>query len=211
MNLLKKYWWILATVAVILIVYFVFFSGPKVEYAELNTDPHIFGNPEASVVLTEFSDFQCPACGLAYTTVKVLMNHYADKIKFQYRHFPLSSIHPYAFKAAVASECASDQGKFWEYHDLLFVNQQALTKADLLAYAGKVEGLDVALWQDCLASGVKEARVQTDIATAKKEGYNSTPTFILNGQKVADWGTLPEMVQALIEPLVPLKQSDSTK
>lgn len=210
MNLLKKYWWAVALVALLSALYFIFFSGPKVEYAELNTDPHLQGNPEASVAIIEFSDFQCPACGLAFLAVNDLIAKYGDKIKFQYRHFPLAGIHPYAYRAAEASECAADQGKFWEYYNLLFANQQSLTRSALQSFAQKVDGLDAELWQDCLLSGVKRQRVDADAAEAEKQGYNATPTFLLNGQKVNDWSALPQLVQAMIEPLAPLRQATST-
>ncbi|MDP2586950.1 MAG: thioredoxin domain-containing protein [Candidatus Komeilibacteria bacterium] len=210
MKLLKKYWWVGALAALLIILYFAFSSGPKVEYAELNTEPHFKGNPESSVVLVEWSDFQCPACGAVFPLVKEILATYGDKIKFQYRHLPLTSIHPYAYRAAEASECAGDQGKFWEYHDLLFANQRSLTRSDLQLYAGQVEGLDAELWQDCVSSGVKSKIVDADLAEAKKQGYNSTPTFLLNGQKVDDWSALPQLVQAMIEPLVPLRQATST-
>ncbi len=210
MSLLKKYWWAIALVALFIVLYSVFFSGSKVEYAELNIDPHLQGNPESSVVLVEFSDFQCPACGLAFPLVKDILAKYGDKIKFQYRHLPLTSLHQYAYRSAEASECAADQGKFWEYHDLLFDNQKSLTRADLKLYAQRVEGLDVELWQDCLSSGVKRKIVDADLDEAKKQGYNSTPTFLLNGQRVSDWSLLPQIVQQMIEPLVPLRQATST-
>lgn len=210
MKLFKKYWWAAALAALLIVLYFVFFSGPKVEYAELNVEPHIQGNPESSVVMVEWSDFQCPACGAVFPLVKDILAKYGDKIKFQYRNLPLSGLHPYAYRAAEAAECAADQGKFWQYHDLLFANQKSLTRSDLKIYAGRVEGLDAELWQDCLASGVKRKIVDADLAEAKKQSYNSTPTFLLNGQKVSDWSALPQLVQAMIEPLVPLRQATST-
>lgn len=210
MKLFKKYWWAAALAALLIVLYFAFFSGPKVEYAEQNTELHIKGNAEASVVLVEWSDFQCPACGLAFPIVEEVLAKYGDKIKFQYRHLPLTSIHPYAYRAAEASECAADQGQFWEYHDLLFDNQKSLTRSDLKLYAARIEGLDAELWQDCLSSGVKRKMVDADLAEAKKQNYNSTPTFLLNGQKVNDWSALPQLVQAMIEPLAPLRQATST-
>ncbi len=209
MKLIKKYLWLIGPLVVLVILAVWFFNREKVEYAELKDEPHLKGSAEASVVLVEFSDFQCPACGAAFSLVKDLLEKYQDKIKFEYRHFPLKQ-HVYAFRAAEASECAADQGKFWEYHDLLFANQAALTKKDLSAYASRVSGLDVELWSDCLTAGAKVKRVEEDLTEAEKQGYNFTPTFILNNQPVEDWGSLPEQVQSLLEPLAPFRQSTST-
>lgn len=200
---MRKYWWILI-IPVLIIGYLLIFNTKKGDYTELNNNPHIKGNPDSSIVLLEFSDFQCPACKDASLMVKDLINNYQDKIKVEYRHFPLPS-HRWAYSAAIAAECAADQGKFWEYHDLLFANQTKLTKDDLISYAGQVEGLNMDLWQACAASGVKEKRVKEDLDEAIKQRFSFTPTFLLNGQLVEDWSRLPGMVQLLLEPLAPLR------
>src|SRR5712691_9566756 len=94
------------------------------------------GPENAPVTMVEFSDFQCPFCGRFFAeTEGALLKKYDGKIRFVYRHFPLDSIHPFAQGAALASECANEQNKFWEYHDLLFQNQQQLGNEGLLAYA----------------------------------------------------------------------------
>ena len=206
---MKKYWFIILIIILLVIVYY-FATARKVEYSEMKDEPHLKGNPEASVVLVEFSDFQCPACGAAAPLVKEVVEKYQDKMKFEYRHFPLTTIHQYAFRSAEASECAADQGKFWEYHDKLFFNQDNLKKSNLLLYAQETEGIDAELFKDCLASGVKKKRVNEDLDEARRLGLNSTPTFFLNSQKVDDWQRLMEMVEGLIEPLVPLQNATST-
>ena len=96
---------------------------------------HIQGNNKALVTLVEYGDYECPYCGHAYPIIKMLKQLEKDKIKFVYRHFPLSQIHPHAQQAAFAAESASQQGKFWDMHDILFENQHALEDRDLLAYA----------------------------------------------------------------------------
>src|SRR3989344_1662348 len=199
----KKYWWLwlIILVVILLVIWPVAKNFNKVAYNEITNGLHLKGSPEASVSIVEFSDFQCPACGAAFNLVQNITETYGDKIRFEYRNFPLTSIHRYAYKAAEAAECAADQGKFWEYHDLLFTNQESLTDSDLLNYASQIDGLDVPLWNNCLAFGVKEKRVDEDIAEANDQGYNATPTFILNGQKVLDWGRLQDMVKSLVEPL----------
>lgn len=204
MFMFKKYWWfVCALIAVVIASYFIF-KGEKVEYAELNNNPHVIGNLEASVSLLEYSDFQCSACAAAYVAVKKIIEKYGDKLKFEFRHFPLSSIHNYAYKAASASECASDQEKFWEYYDKLFLNQDKLASRDLENYASGVEGMDQELFRDCLLSGAKDKRVDEDILDAQSQNLNATPTFFLNGQKIADWGMLDELIQNLLQPFPPL-------
>ncbi|MEK7125324.1 MAG: DsbA family protein, partial [Patescibacteria group bacterium] len=104
------------------VVLSVWYAKSQPQYANIDSPRPIKGDPKSSIVLEEFSDFQCPACGAAQPTVSQILKTYGDKIAFSYRHFPLLSIHANAFSAALASECANDQGKFWEYHDLLFKN-----------------------------------------------------------------------------------------
>ena len=204
--------WLLAGLGLIIIIGLYFWLGyKKVEYSEMADGPHLRGNPEASVVLVEYSDFQCPACGNASFLVKDLLDKYQDQIRFEYRHFPLTSIHPYAFRAAEAAECAADQGKFWELHDQIFLNQDKLRKKDLIVYAAGIEGLDSEIWQDCLASGAKSNRVKEDLNEANQLGYNSTPTFVLNGQKITNYNDLPSRIEGLLQPLIPLQQATSSQ
>jgi len=122
---MKKYFW-LVIILVIAAGYLIFNRSKTAEYAELSTDRPVRGNPEASVVLVEFSDFQCPACGAAQSVVKEVLDKYSDKIRFEYHHFPLTSIHRYAYRAAEAAECAGDQKKFWENQELLLQPQKYL-------------------------------------------------------------------------------------
>jgi protein-disulfide isomerase len=116
------------------------------------------------------------------------MQTYGDEIRFVYRDFPLTSLHQYAEKAAEASECADDQGKFWEYHDLLFANQSALDVDSLKSYAAQL-GLDTAKFNDCLDSGKQTSEVQKDAADAQAAGATGTPAFFVNGLLVS--GALP--------------------
>ncbi len=149
---------------------------PRVEVAA--TGP-ARGPTDAKVTIVEFSDFQCPYCGAAYTTVEQLMQQYAGKVKLVFRQFPLP-IHPQAEKAAEASLCAQDQGKFWEFHDLLFKNQKKLDVSDLKTYAGSA-GLDAAKFATCLDSGEKKKQVDQDLEAGQAAGVNGTPAFFING------------------------------
>src|SRR5947209_17279648 len=96
---------------------------------------HILGPETAAVTLVEYGDYECPYCGLAHPIVKELLRRLRDQLRFAYRHFPLTQVHPHAVHAAPAAEAAGRQGKFWEMHDTLFENQDAPDMADLIRYA----------------------------------------------------------------------------
>jgi len=139
------------------------------------------GSAAAKLVMLEFSDFQCPYCG-RYTrdTLSQLERDYVDpgKIRYVFRNFPLERIHPNAFKAAEAGECARQQGKFWEMHARLFANQQALADNDLLAHATAI-GLDAGKFQSCVTSASVTARIRQDLDDGARAGITGTPTMFL--------------------------------
>ena len=137
------------------------------------------GPKDAPVTIVEFSDFECPYCGSAFETVEQVMNAYAGKVRLVYRQFPLS-FHPHAAKAAEASLCAADQGKFWEYHDVLFKNQKKLDPTELKAHATEV-GIDAQKFGQCLDSGDKKAAVDADQKAGLAAGVGGTPAFFING------------------------------
>lgn len=141
--------------------------------------------PEVSAVtLTEFGDLQCPACKAAHTLLtKPLLEKYGSKIRFEYVQFPLQSIHAYAYKAALASECAADQGKFWEYLDLNYEKQEELPSAPYEAWAQSLS-LNADLFHRCLASGIKGTAVDADVARGNALKVNSTPSYFVNGVRV---------------------------
>ncbi|HZW90343.1 MAG TPA: thioredoxin domain-containing protein, partial [Myxococcaceae bacterium] len=137
------------------------------------------GPKDAKVTIVEFSDFECPYCGAAHDTVEQVMNTYAGKVRLVYRQFPLN-FHQHAEKAAEASLCAADQGKFWEYHDVLFKNQKQLEPTELKAHASEV-GLDAQKFGQCLDSGDKKKAVDADQAAGLAAGVGGTPAFFVNG------------------------------
>jgi len=141
---------------------------------------HVRGAPDGHVTLVEYGDFQCPYCGDAYPVVHKLLKTY-DWVRFVWRHMPLVDLHPRAEAAAEASEAAAAQGKFWEMHDLLFGNQQALTDEDLSAHAEAL-GLDVARFERELREGVHAERVAEDSRSGAAAGIPSTPGFFVNGE-----------------------------
>ena len=143
-------------------------------------DDPAWGPEDATVVVQEFADFQCPYCGkFALETAPRLKEAYGDKIRFVFRDFPLSSIHSSAQKAAEAGQCAQDQGLFWEYHDLLFDNQDAISESDLRGYAEEA-GADMGMFNDCLDSGKNAREVLLDAQDGRKAGVSGTPAFLIN-------------------------------
>src|SRR4051812_14623024 len=108
---------------------------------QVNSNDHVQGDVNAAIELVEYGDYQCPHCGRAYPIIKNIQKKLGNKLKFIFRNFPLSEVHPDATNAAVAAEAASLQGKFWEMHDIIFENQQDLDDSHLVKYAASI-GLD---------------------------------------------------------------------
>jgi len=157
------------------------------------------GEEDAPVTMIEFSDFQCPFSARHFQQVfPQIEKEYiaAGKVKYYFRNFPLS-IHQYAQKAAEAARCADEQGRFWEYHDKLFANQQAISPENLKEWAKEL-GLDMAKFSDCLDSGRFEQAVKGDFADGQLAGVRGTPSFFINGRMVV--GAKPfESFQEVIE------------
>jgi predicted DsbA family dithiol-disulfide isomerase/Skp family chaperone for outer membrane proteins len=139
------------------------------------------GPANALVTIVEFSDFQCPFCGNLYPVMKEIETKYKDTVRIVYRQFPLTSIHPFAQKAAEAALCAKDQNKFWEYHDSLFENQQALDVDALKTRAVNLQ-LDTAAFNQCLDSGKQADAISKDILEGNKVGVTGTPALYINGR-----------------------------
>ncbi|MEX2207025.1 MAG: thioredoxin domain-containing protein [Myxococcota bacterium] len=138
------------------------------------------GPADAPIVIVAFSDYQCPFCKRAEPTIDAVLAKYPTQVRLVFRHLPLDALHPNARTAAIASVCAEQQGKFWEYHNQLFQNQQALTDEDLIKYATAV-GLDMNAFKTCQTSPAAAERVQKDAETARMAGITGTPAFFING------------------------------
>jgi protein-disulfide isomerase len=139
------------------------------------------GDKNARVSLIEFADYQCPFCARFYgeTLPQIEENYiFTGKVKFFFRNFPLERSHPQAFKAAVAANCAGEQGKFWAMHQRLFTHQEELGSKDLLQHA-KMLALDSSKFTRCLDSEESAAKTRKDLADAEKAGVKVTPTFFL--------------------------------
>ena len=148
----------------------------------LDDQDWVRGPAGAPVTLLEYGDFECPFCGRAFWELKRLERSAGDRVRFAFRHFPLSQMHPHAMQAAEAAEAAGAQGKFWEMHDQLFMNQHNLELPALLGYAREI-GLDV----PAFARDVQEQRyrqeIRRDFMEGVRSGVNGTPTLFINGER----------------------------
>lgn len=143
---------------------------------------HIRGRVDAPLTLVEFADFECPFCGQATGMVDDLRRRFGDELRYVFRHLPLRDVHEHAELAAEASEAAAAQGRFWEYHDILFGHQDELEFEDLLGYAGELD-LDVEAFARELEHGVHSGRVLEDVVSAEASGARATPTFFIGGRR----------------------------
>lgn len=157
-----------------------------------NIGDHVFNNTESEIYLVEYGDYQCPGCAAAEPNVQTLLEEYGDDITFIFRNFPLTSIHPNARAAAAAAEAAGLQGQFWEMHDLLFSNQQSWQSAStdlrttlFAGYANQLE-LDSAQFEADYAGEAVSQKIDFDLAIGGKDEVSSTPTFLLNGEKLSE-------------------------
>ncbi len=152
------------------------------------------GSPSAPVVFVEFADYECPYCQKVNPQIQQLKKEYGDKVAIVYKDFPLP-MHHSSEKAAEAARCAGEQGKFWEYHDVLFYSRQL--DVDELKEHARVLNLDGAKFDECLDSGNEAAAVKKDLEEGKDLGLTGTPSFFVNGHffsGVIDYGTLKDMV-----------------
>ena len=143
---------------------------------------HIQGDEHAPLILLEYGDYECPHCGHAYPIVKLVQKHFGKRLGFVFRNFPLTKIHPNAEGAAEAAEFAAARGKFWEMHDAIFENQEALGAALLLELAQSLE-LPATEMENALGGGEYARRVKSDFIGGVRSGVNGTPTFFINGQR----------------------------
>jgi protein-disulfide isomerase len=141
---------------------------------------HIRGPKIAPVTLVEYGDYECPFCGQAYYVLKDLGQRAGSSMRFVFRNFPLTTLHPHAERAAEAAEASGAQGEFWEMHDLLFENQTSLEDGDLMKYSESA-GLDTSIFLSDMREGRYQNRVREDFLSGARSGVNGTPTFFING------------------------------
>jgi protein-disulfide isomerase len=154
-----------------------------VQTIAIDPDDPQTGNSTAPVTVVMFSDFQCPACGRTHPVLKQVLAEYGDKVRFAVRDFPLENIHENAFQAALAANAARTQGKFFEYADVLYRNQEALDKASLVKYAGEL-GLNVKQFELDFSDAKAANEIRKDQADGRSYGIGGTPAIFVNGVKV---------------------------
>ena len=176
----------------------VYLEEPASARVQLNADKGFArGQKDAPVAIVEFSDYQCPFCKAVRGTVNEIVARYDGKVRWIFRDFPSQRLHPTASKAHEAARCAGDQGKFWEYHDVLFERSPQHSPEELKQYAQDL-GLSSSAFSDCLASSKYQADVAGDLQEGARMGVSGTPTFFING-RLAE-GAMPFAVfQKLIE------------
>lgn len=189
-DLFKNPWLLIGIIAVLLIGGAVWYSNAITNSSNdgVEVRAHVKGNAESAITLVEYSDFQCPACAQFAPIVDALVTEYGDQLRFEYKHFPLIQIHPNAEMAARAAEAAGQQGKFFEYHDMLFAKQAEWSGASIpgaffVKYAKEL-GLDAEQFTRQQRSSLLQQKVRDDLSEARTLSLTGTPTFFLNGQKM---------------------------
>jgi formate-nitrite transporter family protein len=158
---------------------------------------HSEGRSDAPLVLVEYGDYQCPYCGAAYPIVKRVQKHLASRLRFIFRNFPLTNLHPDAQRAAEIAESAAAQGKFWEMHDALFENQSVLGDSSFFLRRARQLKLDADRLEREVDAHVHLARVEEDYRSGIRSGVNGTPTFFVNGRRYDGYPEFDPLVAAL--------------
>lgn len=162
---------------------------------------HIQGVENAPITLVEYGDYQCPHCRMAHYVVQKLQDHYAEKLRFVFRNFPLVQIHPYAESAAETAEFAGEHDLYWEMHDALYEKQDRLS-APLLVDLTESLGLSVQELQEALATHLYLPRVREDFVGGVRSGVNGTPSFFINGVRHDGSFAFEDLVSAIDAHLV---------
>ena len=203
---MKKYfWYIVCLVCIVCVVGISMIVSAMAQKANegIVVSAHIKGAASPKAVLTEYSDFQCPACGQFYPVVKKLMDTYGAELQLEYKHFPLSTVHQHAIVAAKAAEAAGQQGQFWQMHDILFLHQRdwenATNVEDLFTtYAGQI-GLNVDQYKKDFHAPDITTKIDADQKSGTAARIDSTPTFFINGEKISPNPVTYAEFQRLIE------------
>ncbi len=165
-------------------------------------DDPALGSPEALVTIVEFSDFECVFCAEFAINTKPVLDKYIENetVRFVFKDFPLS-IHPKAPQLAQAAGCAQEQGKFWEYHDLLYENMQEHELNHLSEYANRT-GLNMTAFDTCFRNNIRSSEVQNDMMQGQELGVRGTPTFFFNGRRVVGALSPQELITEIEKELL---------
>lgn len=158
------------------------------------------GDADAPVTIVEFEDFQCPFCKKAIGAVDEIVTRYKGKVRLVHRDFPLDTLHPASMKAHEAARCAEEQGKFWQFRDLLYKNAPAASPEQLTDYATRA-GLDVAAFKRCTESDKFRALVQKDESEGERLGVQGTPSFFINGRLLSGAQPAEDFARVIDEEL----------
>jgi protein-disulfide isomerase len=172
----------------------------------VTAEDHIEGPDSAEVTLVEYGDYECPYCGQAFPIVKRVQKQFGKSLRFVFRNFPLSQMHPQAEAAAEVAEFAGQQGKFWQMHDKLYENQARLGEALYLSL-GEQLGLSGAAMRQALAEGTLKARVRADFTGGVRSGVNGTPTFFINGHRHDGSFEFESLVSAIQQAMTTAKEA----
>ena len=162
---------------------------------------HRLGDENASVVVVEYGDYECPHCAAAHPVTKRITQDYGDRLSFAFRHFPMTEVHPHSGTAAEAAEFAGARGMFWPMHDLIFANSHRLSVSLLLALAASLRLSQIEM-RDELASHVHLPKVQADFIGGVRSGVNGTPTFFINGQRHERTYAYPDLAAAIDDAMM---------
>lgn len=175
-----------------------FLDGMKANPKSVVGQSPATGAAQEKVVLLEFSDFQCPYCRKAHETLKQFMASHKDKVTLVYKFLPLTQIHPHALSSAKAAWAAGQQGKFWEFHDALFTQQDKLGEPLYVATA-KALNLDLTRFDQDRNSNAASAAIQKDVEAAQQLGVTGTPFLVMNGDPISGAAELPELEALLAQ------------
>ena len=164
---------------------------------DVTPEDHALGPGDAPLTLVEYGDYECPSCTATHPIVAAVRHEFGDRMRFVFRHFPVTSIHPRASLAAQAAEAAGAQGRFWDMHDLLYRDPGQLADSDFDRLAIRL-GLEVYRFERELTSNAWAARVERQAEGGRRSGVRGTPTFFLNGLHLPGVGDSAEAMTAAI-------------
>lgn len=162
----------------------------------INDHDHVFGPADAPVTLVEYGDYQCPHCQAAWPQVELVLRHFGRNLRYAYRHFPISTVHPMAKPAAECAEFGGAHGLFWEMHSAIYANGPRLSAEALFSLAQQL-GLDIVELRNALQQGNYASKVEADFLSGVRSGVNGTPCFFVNGERHDGSYAAPVLIAAI--------------